>query len=150
MCFKFQSERECPDPFSHGLLWGKGKWPSFQLARHIYVGDILYGGQFPHHVRFPSLYSLAFQYADLTQNEARYTGKIPSQPDREAIGRYTSDVLSAQAKPLDFVYYVPDGYDTVNGSKVPNVEATAEPTLILTAHFAGGYETWPSKRAMVR
>jgi hypothetical protein len=145
-----QSELESPDPFFPGLTWGKGKWPSFELARHMYLGSVLYGGQFPHHITFPSLYSLAFRYADLTQNEARYTGKIPSQPDREALDTYMSDVLSGQVQPLDFILYIPDGYGTINGSQIPNVKVVVEPALILTAHFAGDNEIWPSRRTTGR
>ena len=109
----------------------------------MYFGSMLYGGQFPHKVMFPGLYSLAFRYADLTQNEGRYTGKIPGRPNGEALDNYISGILNDQEKPLDFIFYVPNGYDTLNGSKLPNVEIPPDPALMLTAHFSGGSEIWP-------
>jgi hypothetical protein len=45
-------------------------------------------------------------------------------------------------KPLDFVVYVPFGYDNLLGVKVPNIEATTDESLIMTARFAGGREIW--------
>jgi len=138
-----QSEIESPDPFSPGLVWGRGKWPGFQLALHISVGNVLYGSRFPHKAAFPSLYGWAFRYADLTQNKGRYTGKILSQPNEQALDRYISDVFKDQVSPLDFIFYVPKGYDAIAGFKMPNVKVTADPALILTANFAGGDEIWP-------
>jgi len=137
-----QAQLEAPDPFLPGLMWGKGKWPSFQLAWYIYLGIALYGDQFPFKMVFPSLYGLAFRYADLTQNDGRYTGKIRSTPDPEALSKYASGVASGQLTPLKFTVYIPAGYDNVAGLKVPNAEATADPARILTARFNGGEEVW--------
>jgi hypothetical protein len=123
-------------------MWGKGKWPSFQLAGYIYLGVTLYGEQFPFKTGFPSLYGLAFRYADLTQNNGRFAGKIRSQPDPEALSRYVSGVTSGKQTPLNFTFYVPAGYDNVAGVKVPNVEVTTDPARILTATFTGGQEVW--------
>jgi hypothetical protein len=140
-----QAELEAPDPFLPGLTWGKGKWPSFQLAWYIYLGIALYGDQFPFKMVFPSLYGLAFRYADLTQNDGRYTGKIRSTPDPEALSKYASGVASGQLRPLKFTVYIPAGYDNVAGLKVPNAEATADPARILTARFNGGEEVWAAE-----
>jgi len=135
-------ELEAPDPFLPGLTWGKGKWPSYQLASYVYLGMSLYGGEFPIKILPVSLYGNAFRYADLTQNGGRYAGSTRTHPDPEGVSRYVSAVLSGKEKPLDFILYVPAGYDNIGGASVPNVEVTADPAKILTASFAGGKETW--------
>jgi hypothetical protein len=138
-----QMDTEGDDPFLPGLTWGKGKWPSFALAQFFQMGVILFGAGFPNKIAFPSFYSAAFFYADHTQNESRYTGELRSEPNPEALDRYVSGVLNGQEKPLDFTLYVPAGYDNLSGSHVPNVEATSDPTRILTVSFKGGREVWP-------
>lgn len=138
-----QMEIEGPDPFLPGLTWGKGKWPSFSLARFVQMGMALYGGDFPYKIAFPSLYSAAFFYADHTQNQGRYAGEIRTKPDPEALDRYISNVLSGQEELLDFTFYVPAGYDNLSGNKIPNVVVTSDPAKILTASFEGGKEIWP-------
>jgi hypothetical protein len=135
-------EVEAPDPFCPNLIWGKGKWPSFQLARYIYLGSSLYGAQFPNRAGFPSLYGLAFRYVDIAQNGGRYCGGIRNQPDPNGIDTYWSAVSSGREKPLDFTFYIPAGYDKVAGSSVPNVTVTADPAKILTATFLGSKEIW--------
>jgi hypothetical protein len=137
-----QMDAEQPDPFLPGLVWGRGKWPSFDLAWHVYLGFGLYGPQFPDKADFPSMYGLAFRYADLTQNGGRHTGAIRSQPNPESLGQYVSAVLKKQEGPLDFTVYVPSGYESLGGSPVPNIEATADPAKVWTASFFGGQETW--------
>lgn len=137
-----QMEIEGPDPFRPGLTWGKGKWPSFQLARFFQVGMFLYGEGFPNKVAFPSLYSAAFFYADHIQNGGQYAGEIRSEPNPEAIDRYVSRVATGEEKPLDFIFYVPEGYDNLSGNKVPNVEASSDPSKVLTVVFEGGKEVW--------
>jgi hypothetical protein len=141
-----QLEMESPDLFLPSLAWGKGKWPSYQMASYVQIAILVYGAEFPNRVGFPSLYGHAFHYADLTQNDGRYAGRIRSQPDPEAAHTYISEVLSGQTEPLDFVLHVPYGYANVGGSKVPNVVETSEPEKILTATFAGGKEIWPGTR----
>ena len=133
---------EAPDPFCPNLIWGKGRWPSFKLAWYLYLGISLYGESFPYKVSFPSLYGLAFHYADLTQNGGRYSGGIRNQPNPGAINAYFCGVSSGQEKPLNFTFYVPSGYDQIAGSTVPNVAVTTDPAKILTASFAGGKEIW--------
>ena len=131
-----QNEIESPDPYSPGLLWGKGKWPSFQLARYITLGMALYGDQFPDKIVFPSLYGWAFLYAGLTRNGGQCS------PD--SLDGYIRDAGGGKEPSLDFTLYVPEGYDALNGSRMPNVETTADPALVFTAHFSGGKEVWPS------
>jgi len=135
-------ELEAPDPFLPNLNWGKGKWPSFKLAWYTYLGIALYGNQFPYKIGFPSLYALAFHYADLTQNQGRYSGRIRNHPDPDGINTYFSCVSSGQEKPLDFTVYIPPGYDKIAGSSTLHVEVTTDRAKILTATFLGGKEMW--------
>lgn len=137
-----QMEMEAQDPFLPSLTWGKGRWPSYQLASFVYIGISIYGVEFPVRVGFPSLYGHALRYADLTQNKGRYTGSIPTHPDTGGFQRYFADVTNGRVKPLNFTMYVPSGYDSLLGSSVPNVEVTDDPARILTASFAGGEEVW--------
>jgi hypothetical protein len=138
-----QMDQEMDDPFQPGLKWGKGKWPSFQFAKYFQRGVMIYGRGFPNAVEYPSLYTAALYYADLTQNGGQYVGEIRNLPDTEGPGKYISDVLSGKVQPLDFTFYVPNGFDALSGSPVPNVEVTQDPAKILTASFAGGKEVWP-------
>jgi hypothetical protein len=138
-----QVEMEIPDPFLPGLTCGKGKWPSFQLAEYFQTAVMLYGQEFPNKIEFPSLYTSAFFYADLTQNGGQYAGKIRHTPDPEAASRYISDISSGKEKPLDFTLYVPAGFDNLSGTIVPNVEITDDPAKIFSVSFAGGKEIWP-------
>jgi hypothetical protein len=133
---------ESPDPFAANLIWGKGKWPSFKLARFVYLGVQLYGMQFPFKMGFPSLYGAVFRYADLTQNDGGHAGKNRNRPDAEALMRYMTGVKSGEIARLNFTFYIPAGYDTLGGFKVPNVEITSDPEKILTVSFLDGKETW--------
>jgi hypothetical protein len=137
-----QLEDEMPDPFQPGLTCGKGKWPSFKFARFFQIGSLLYGGEYPNRIIFPSLYGSAFAYADITQNQGRYVGEIRSELNIDAVDRYISDVSENVENQLDFIFYVPDGYDTLAGTKLPNVEVMSDPSKILTASFNGGKEIW--------
>jgi hypothetical protein len=133
---------ESPDPFTPNLIWGKGKWPSYKLARFAYVGVHLFGTQFPFKMVFPSLYGAAFRYADLTQNDGAHAGKSRNRPDLEALTRYSQGVKEGRMPPLNFIFYLPAGYDTLGGIKVPNVEVTSDPAKVFTASFLGGKEIW--------
>mgnify|MGYP001611027012 FL=1 len=137
-----QMDAEVPDLLLPGLVWGRGKWPSFQLAWSVYLGFTLYGPRFPDTVDFPSMYGLAFRYADLSQNGGRHTGGIRSQPNPGCLDRYVAAVLKGHEGPLDFTVYVPSGYDSIGGRPVPNVQATADPGQIWTASFLSGQERW--------
>ena len=137
-----QADAEIADPFQQGLTCGKGKWPSYKFAQFFQMASSLYGPEYPNKVVFPSLYGIAFAYADLTQNNASYIGEIRSEPNPNAIDSYVSTASKDKDKQLDFTFYVPEGYDTFAGVKLPNVEATSDPTKILTASFNGGKEIW--------
>jgi hypothetical protein len=137
-----QMDTEALDPFLTGLTWGKGKWPSYQLAFSTLLGISLYGSGYPQKIGFPSLYGSAFRYADLTQNEGRYAGRISSQPDPEAINNYVARVLTGDDKPLDFKLYVPTGYANMADTNIPNVEVTMDPARVFTAAFVGGELIW--------
>lgn len=137
-----QMEMEAPDFFIPGLTWGKGKWPSYQTAWFAYLGLTFYGEQFPYGIKYPSLYSAAFHYADWTQNNGRYTGSDPTRPDPGGINTYFSEVSAKNEKRLDFTFYVPPGFDLIAGNPIPNVEATAESQKVLTASFHQGREVW--------
>jgi len=137
-----QMEIEGPDPFVPGLTWGKGKWPSYQLARFFQMGSFLYGGEFPYKVAYPSPYSAAFFYADQTQNEGRYAGKVRSEPNPDAIEKYFQEVQSGRKEPLDFIFYVPEGFENLSGAQVPNVKISSDSSQVLTVSFNGGKEIW--------
>lgn len=137
-----QADMEMPDPFLPGLTFGKGKWPSFQLASYFFAATGLYGRAFPTKLGFPSLYGAVLFYADLNQNGGHYAGKIRSAPDPDGITRYISDVAGGKVTPLDFTLYVPHGFESVNGVPTPNIEATTDPAKVYTASFGGGREVW--------
>ena len=138
-----QSENETEDPFHPSLTWGKGKWPSFDLALHHFRFLSVYGAGFPDQLGLTSLYGYAFRYADLTQNEGRLVGSIASQPEPGSLLRYTTDTQSGKMKSLGFTLYLPPGLSQVNGRKAPNIEETTDPGKILTASFNDGGEIWP-------
>jgi hypothetical protein len=137
-----QMEMESPDLFLPGLTWGKGKWPSFQMAQFISLGMSIYGQGFPFQPGFPSLYGSAMYYADITQREGKYLGGSGRRPDPEKIRRYVAAVQKGQDQPMDFVFYVPPGYESLGGFPLPNVEATDDPAKVLTVRFNGGREIW--------
>ncbi len=135
-------DMEGPDPFVPGLTWGKGKWPSYQLAKFFQTGVFLYGDGFPYNVAAPSLYSAAFFYANHIQNDGRYAGEIQSKPNPKALEDYISGVLDGNNKPLDFTFFVPAGYGILSGKQIPNVEATEDTAKVLTVVFEKGKEIW--------
>jgi hypothetical protein len=141
-----QAEEEAQDPFVPLLTWGKGKWPSFQLASYALVAVALYGSEFKAKIENRSLFGQAFWHADLTQTGGRYAGRIASRPNPDAIERYLAAVKNGEAKPLDFTFFVPPGYGAPAGSNLPNVQETDDPSRILTVQFAGGSEVWPDTR----
>ena len=137
-----QIEMERPDPFVPGLTFGKGKWPSFQTAQFFSLGLALYGQGFPFQTGFPSLYGSAVYYADLTQREGKYLGGSGRLPDPERVRQYVAAVQKDQDQPMDFIFYVPPGYESLGGSPLPNVEVTEDPAKILTVRFQGDREVW--------
>lgn len=138
-----QLDMEFPDPFQPDLTCGKGKWPSFQLAQFFHNGVLIYGPGYPYAVGFPSMYSLALLYADLTQNGGQYAGRIWEKPNVTAINKYVDKAGAGELKPLQFTMYMPAGYDNLSGKMVPNIEITDDPARILTTVFADGKEVWP-------
>ena len=133
---------DIPDPFVPGLTCGNGKWPSIQFVRFFQTGNLIFGPTFPESITFPGLYSNALFYADLTQNGGKYAGKLRSHPDLQAVSKYISDVGHNEIDPLDFVIYVPTGFDTLSGEKIPNIKVTDTPLKIFTASFQNGKEIW--------
>ena len=112
-----QIEMESPDLFVPGMTWGKGKWPSFQTAQFISLGMSLYGQGFPFQPGFPSLYGSAVYYADLTQTGGKYIGLTSGrQPDPEKLKAYVAGVQKGQEQAMDFIFYVPPGYESLGGS----------------------------------
>ncbi len=136
-----QSPREFPDLFSPGLVWGKGKWPSFQMAGAGFLATSLYGSGYPKRASAGSLYGIAFVYADRSQNEGKYSGAPRSRTRKGALEAYLTDV-TAGAKPLDFTVYFPKGFELLGGQPAPNVVTTDDPAQLLTASFHGGKEIW--------
>jgi hypothetical protein len=137
-----KAETVSDDPFVPGMKWGKGMWPSWQLATRHLLSGFVYGGVSPDRVNPGSLYGTAFRYADKTQNNGAYTGSVDQAiSDPHAVGAYLKAVSNG-AEPLDFTLYVPAGFGSLAGVKIPNVEETDDPGRIFTARFARGREVW--------
>jgi hypothetical protein len=134
---------EFPDFFVPGMMWGKGKWPSFSMAEFAFTGSILYGQNFPNNIDPMSMYGRALFYADLTQKTGNYAGQMVTHPDPGSVMKYISDISDGITQPLDFTVYVPVGFDNPMGVSIPNVEATSDPGRIFTASFSHGREIWP-------
>jgi hypothetical protein len=137
-----QMTMEMPDPFMPNLTWGKGKWPSYNLASYVYTGFNIYGSQFPNKILMRSLYGCAFRYADLTQNAGSYAGMDLIESNPEAIDLYLAELNKDSRKILEFKIYIPAGYGNIAGSAIPNVETTEDPQKIFSASFNGGAEVW--------
>jgi hypothetical protein len=130
------------DPFVPGMAWGKGKWPSWQLATYILLTSAIYGSQSVEQINPASLYGIAFQYADTILNKHSYTGNTNRQKrNANPITAYL-EAISMGIDPLDFVLYVPVGYGSLENVKIPNVVETDDPEKIWSAHFAAGKEIW--------
>jgi len=139
-----QMPKEKPDPFSPGLHWGNGKWPSFTLASVSYVHQILYGWKFPAQIAVFSLYGSAMAFADHQSNDRHFAGPVRGAPKPDAAQNYREAVREGIISPLDFTLFVPPGYG--GGGKVPNVRETSDPKEIFTAQFEGGNLRWPDVR----
>jgi len=138
-----QMDIEREDPFLPNLTFGKGKWPSLQLARFFQIGMSLYGGEFPDKAAFPSLYGSALLYADTKQNMGGFFGANPGAMTPDILDGYIAKVSSGEAEALDFTFYVPEAYTSLTGGSVPNVESTNDPDKVYTVCFASGEEIWP-------
>ncbi|AKJ39284.1 DUF362 domain-containing protein [Methanosarcina barkeri] len=142
LAFEMSREEGGEDPFVPGMIWGKGIWPSWQLATHIKLTNSIYGSQSPETINFQSLYGTAFQYADKTRNGGAYTGSTNQLvSDPASIKNYFKAVYEG-ADPLGFTLYVPAGYGSLEARRIPNVEETEDPGKVFTAHFDGGAEVW--------
>ena len=137
------------DFFVPNIKCGKGNWPSLKFAQFFQKNVLLYGQSFPFLITYPSLFGNALFYADLTQNRGQYAGELRSHPDEQAINKYISDVRSEKIKPLDFVVYVPEGFNLLAGKAIPNVEVTDDPVKIFTASFQNGEEIWPLPQELI-
>jgi hypothetical protein len=51
-------------------------------------------------------------------------------------------VQKGQEQAMDFTFYVPQGFESLGGSPLPNVVATDDPAKVFTVHFKGGQEIW--------
>jgi hypothetical protein len=137
-----QNEVETPDLFVPGMTFGKGRWPSWQTANYMLTTKSIYGSNLPDSISLQSLYGLAFQYADKVLNGGSYTGsKDVMTSDPICLHNYFRTV-SEGAGPLNFMLYVPLDYGSLGTVKIPNVQETADPGKIFTAHFNGGLEVW--------
>ena len=135
-----RARAEQPDPLFPKTNYGAGKWPTMQYASLYSLITRLYGPSFPRSISVASLYGLALQYADKRYNKARYTGDQGISSNPEAISDYLKEV-EAGAKRLGFTLYVPKGFGTRAGKKIPNVRETGDRVKLFTAHFPGK-ETW--------
>jgi len=137
-----QSEEPIADLFIPGMIFGQGRWPSWQTATYIFFTRCIYGSNSPNSLSPQTLYGLAFQYADKALNGGSYTGsKNAIACDPNSLQKYLRAV-SEGAGPLNFTLYVPVGYGSLEKVKIPNVEETEDPNKIFTAHFKGGQEVW--------
>jgi hypothetical protein len=137
-----QSPELRADHFVPKMIFGQGRWPSWQTATYIVFTSAIYGSNSPSSLSLQSLYGLAFQYADKALNGGSYTGsKNPAISDPNSLPNYLRAVSEGAAF-LNFRLYVPVGYGSLESVKMPNVEETKDPNKIFTAHFNGGQEVW--------
>jgi hypothetical protein len=137
-----KSEIMNKDTFVPGMNWGKGMWPSWQLARWTLLSNYIYGAQLNDQVGINSLYGTAFSYADKTVNNGKYTGSVdPDISNSNAINAYFEAVSKGNDN-LDFTLYVPVGLGSLEDKNIPNVKQTNDPNKIFTAHFNNGKEVW--------
>jgi len=140
-----QLDMEMEDPFTPGLTFGKGKWPSMQMAQFFRVGMSIFGAEFPQKIAFPSFYSSALIYADITQNSGQLTGTNNiQQVEPDIVDSYMQKVGSGAIQPLDFTVYVPETLALFTDSGIPNIELSSDPAKVFTARFNGGDEIWPN------
>jgi hypothetical protein len=138
------SNKELPDPFFPGRMWGKGKWPSMQYVLQRQLCVRIYGQNFPE--RFDAVmspYGCAFRYADTVCNEGGYCKDTAAIEREDVIGNYHRAVQQGSPS-LSFTFYVPRGLGSIGNALVPNVVETDNPQLMFTASFKGksGEETW--------
>jgi len=140
-----QAREERPDTLFPGRIWGQGKWPSLQFVLQQVLFSMIYGQPFPD--RFDlnmSPYGFAFNYADSKWNGAKYAQEQAVNRRQDVIKKYHDEVKQGRAL-LPFTVYVPKSFGSFNGLKIPNVQETDNPDLIMTASF-GENEVWKEFR----
>ena len=137
------SPEEQEDPFVPGLMWGKGKWPSYSLAYERYLKQNLFGYRYPARVGMACLYGLACSFADHRQNDRKLIGKVRGVPNTKGPQMYVEAVQAGRMKPLDFTFYVPPG---IGGTELPNVQVSSDPGQVFNVLFEGGSIQWPDMR----
>lgn len=136
-----QAKTEQPDPFFPGRIWGKGKWPSLQLAMHRQLASRMFGSNFPDIFDvMQAPYGQAFSYADARWNAGKYTFSSAGTENHDVINNYHQE-LAAGADLLPFDFYVPRGFGKRFDKPMPNVKETDDPQLLFTAMF-DGQEVW--------
>jgi len=95
----------------------------------------------PAGVSLYSLYGHAFQYADKTLNQSKYTGDPGLHTNPKAVDNYFEDIRNG-AEQLDFILYVPHGFGVIKDWVIPNIRETDDPIKIFTAIFDGERESW--------
>jgi hypothetical protein len=136
-----RDEMESEDQFYSGLLWGKGKWPSWQFANFVSVLNTIYRAKTKEAILNNSLYGLALQYADKRYNGGVLTGSTGMDSHPDTTRRYFQAIESGMSA-LDFILYVPSGFGKLNDESIPNVIETDNPHLIFTAHFNNDEDIW--------
>jgi hypothetical protein len=142
LAFKMsQAQEEHEDSFFKAMSWGKGKWPSWQLARDQAMRHSLYGSQVMANISLGSIYGNAFQYADKSMNGGSYSGSKEAPSASASINKYFKAISEGKA-PLEFTLFVPPGYGGIENELIPNVKETDDPGLMFSAQFNGGQEVW--------
>ena len=106
-----------------------------------YLHQVIYGWKFPKQIGLYSLYGSAIAYADHTQNSRQLVGQYCFAPDPKAPTAYLNAVRDKKMAPLDFTFFVPEGYGA--GGRFPNIEETSDPVKIFTVKFEQGKIKWP-------
>lgn len=123
------------DLFIHEMTYGDGMWPSWKTAEYITFTKFIYGSHLVDKISLSSLYGITFQYADKAFNSGKYTGGTDENAIiYDSIQNYFKAINNG-AQPLNFTLYVPFGYGSLEGIKIPNVEETKDSSKILTANF---------------
>ena len=134
---------EQEDPFVPGLMWGKGKWPSYSLAHDRYLKQLIFGFKYPARVGIACLYGVVCTYADYRQNDRKFMGKMPGLANPKGPQMYVEAVREGRIQPLDFTFYVPAG---VGGTDPPNVQESADPNQVFPLFLKRGASEWPDMR----
>lgn len=102
---------------------------------------IIYGSHPPESVCLESRYGTAFQYADKTRNEGKYTESDDQISNPASIKDYFQAVSKGTVS-LNFTLYVPAGYESLEARRIPDAEETDDPGKVFTVQFDSGAEVW--------